>query len=498
MLGENQNVKTVNLLSVSTAKNTTEILTELVKGSQNNIVLKLHLGDANSDFKASSLVRMSKKSGRAGHLFNIHKHYSGVDHQLMASESFKEDLEKLIDQLFRHSDAYRYKSHNLQNLQDYLDYYHILADAMANEIISHEINHILFFNIPHLAYDTIIYQLAISLKIEITIVTQSLFANKFFSLRRIENYGDIDREKSFTAKIAHKIPEIDLFYMKKIKQKKEKSGSINLKAFLSFTLFVLFKNPSLLFRPFYSLKILNQINKIYQRFPKWRDPFANFFHVNELAYFEHLAEFELNKLDLGKRFVYFPLPMQPEMTTSAIGGSYRDQLLALEHLSKILPKDVKIFVKENPKQGSFSRGPLFFHRLSRIKSVIFVPSYADTNELTKKAIFIATVTGTVGWEALCIGKSVLVFGNAWYKNFPGVTLYKEGLLFQNIIENVPQKKDVELTFNNLMASSHDGVVDRAYTGLVANFNIEENAANTAKTLEKLIFKKTEATFPNLK
>ena len=61
----------------------------------------------------------------------------------MASESFKQDLEKLIDQLFRHSDAYRYKSHNLQNLQDYLDYYHILADAMANEIISHEINHIL-------------------------------------------------------------------------------------------------------------------------------------------------------------------------------------------------------------------------------------------------------------------------------------------------------------------------------------------------------------------
>ena len=90
------------------------------------------------------------------------------------------------------------------------------------------------------------------------------------------------------------------------------------------------------------------------------------------------------------------------------------------------------------------------------------------------------------------------FGNAWYKNFPGVTLYKEGLLFQNIIKNAPQKKDVELTFNNLMASSHDGVVDRAYTGLVANFNIEENAANTAKTLEKLIFKKTEATFPNLK
>ena len=45
---------------------------------------------------------------------------------------------------------------------------------------------------------------------------------------------------------------------------------------------------------------------IYQRFPKWRDPFANFFHTNELAYFEHLAEFEATEIDLNQMFVYFP------------------------------------------------------------------------------------------------------------------------------------------------------------------------------------------------
>ncbi len=495
-MGENQNVKIVNLLAISTAKNTNQILSDLIKNSNDEISLKLHLGDSTSDFKASSLVRMNKKSGTLGHLFNEYKEHVGADHQLLASENFKKDLETLIDQLFRHSSAYRYKSHHLQNLQDYLDYYHILADAIAAKIISKQINHVLFFNIPHLAYDTIIYQIAKSLNIDVTIVTQSLFPNKFFSLRNIETYGEINSNKSLGNKKQLKIPELDLFYMKKIKQEKEKSGKINLKALVNLILFIFYKKPSLCVRPFHLLRILTGIHKVYNAFPKWRDPFASFFHVNELAYFRHLAEFEKATLNLDQKFVYFPLPMQPEMTTSAIGGKYRDQLLALEHLSEILPEDVKIFVKENPKQGSFARGPLFFHRLSRIKSVTFVPSFADTRELAKKSIFVATVTGTVGWESLCLGKSVLVFGNAWYKKFPGVSEFSKNISIQEIIANVPEKNQLSNTFDQLIKSSHDGVIDRAYNGLVKPFDSEENKIVTARIIKKLILGEIKTTFFN--
>ena len=59
------------------------------------------------------------------HLFKTNKIYTGTYHKILASDHFSKDLETFIDQLYRHSDAYRYKSHNLKNLQDYLDYYHI-------------------------------------------------------------------------------------------------------------------------------------------------------------------------------------------------------------------------------------------------------------------------------------------------------------------------------------------------------------------------------------
>ena len=151
-------------------------------------------------------------------------------------------------------------------------------------------------------------------------------------------------------------------------------------------------------------------------------------------------------------------------------------------------------MKENPKQGSYARGPLFFHRISRIKSICFIPSYADTNLLTEKAIFIATVTGTVGWEALCRGKNILVFGNAWYKDFPGVIKYNDCLTYEEIIKKSSTEKSLLFKFQKLMAISHDGVIDRAYTNLVKNYDVEENINKTAKSISELILKKQEVTF----
>lgn len=491
---KNNHLKKVNLLAVSTAKNTNAILKEIIKINHGYINLKIHLGDVTSDFKASSLVRMNNKPGKKGHLLKKNKSYIGTGHKLLESEDFCQNLETFVDQLYRHSDAYRYKSHNLKNLQDYIDYYHILADAISSEIFSKEINHVLFFNIPHLAYDTIIYQIAMSLRIPITIVTQSLFPDKFFSLNKIECYGDFNQDRNIKKDKLKKIPKLNLFYMKKIKQKNEKSGRINLRTLIHFLMFLIFKMPSLFFKPISMLKTLIRIQKIYKKFPKWRDPFANFFHTNELSYFEHLAEFENHKINFEENYVYFPLPMQPEMTTSAIGGKFRDQLLALEKLSEILPSGIKIYVKENPKQGSYARGPLFFHRLSRIKSICFVPSYTDTNLLTEKAIFVATVTGTVGWEALCKGKNILVFGHAWFKDFPGVIKYHENLTYEEITKQKPNEKLILAKFQNLMGLSHDGVIDRAYTNLVTNYDINTNINKTAQTISKLILRKEKITF----
>ena len=45
-----------------------------------------------------------------------------------------------------------------------------------------------------------------------------------------------------------------------------------------------------------------------------------------------------------------------------------------------------------------------------------------------------------------------------------------------------------------MALSHDGVIDRAYTNLVKNYDIDINNKKTAETISRLILRNEKVTF----
>jgi len=53
----------------------------------------------------------------------------------------------------------------------------------------------------------------------------------------------------------------------------------------NFLKYVALRDPAKLLRPGYLVAMLRRISAIYGALPDWRDPFARFFHVNELAYF---------------------------------------------------------------------------------------------------------------------------------------------------------------------------------------------------------------------
>ncbi|MEZ7900484.1 MAG: hypothetical protein QMC34_01105 [Flavobacteriales bacterium] len=127
------------------------------------------------------------------------------------------------------------------------------------------------------------------------------------------------------------------------------------------------------------------------------------------------------KLSLDENYVFVGLHMQPEKTSQPMGGEYDNQLMMIKILVDSVPEGWKVYVKEHPNQfnvrkvaNTHYRDKLFYECLQGIKNVELVPLELDSEALIIKAKMVATLTGTLGWEAITKNIPALIFGNSYY------------------------------------------------------------------------------------
>lgn len=114
--------------------------------------------------------------------------------------------------------------------------------------------------------------------------------------------------------------------------------------------------------------------------------------------------------DLKKyRLVYFPLHMEPEVTLLSGSPEFNNSLEALTWISKSLPADTLLVVKENPLSFGI-RSKQYYNNLRRIGNVVLADPRVHSWDWIKAATVVATITGTAGFEAVYFGKPVLTFG----------------------------------------------------------------------------------------
>ena len=483
----------INLLCDARGTFREDFMNKMIDLSEGEVSLGCHLGYEAADYHGVSLQMLNSKVGRAGSV--ISKRLSSNSLSALVGDSYDQILETTVEQLYRTSPDYSYRAHNIRHVQDYLDYFHIVVDAAAEIIDGRKITHALFYCVPHLFYDTVFYEVAKVMGVKITILSWSQFEGRFFSMRDVSHLGNFDpMEVDASPYPINQGSVPDLFYMQDSWQREGQTGRISAKVVMQLLKHLLRSDPLKLLNPFAVSQNVKRISNLYGRLPDWRDPFAKFFHTNELAYFEYLAQFENKSVDLNQKYIYVPLHNQPEMSTSALGGIFRDQALLIEALARDLPTDWKIFVKENPRQGAYARGPMFFHRLKRIPSVEIMPSNANTHALSKNAQFVASVTGTVGWEAIRQGTPAMVFGAAWYGSLEGVVHYKPGLDFMKIARTKVNHDKLQTDTGALYSKSHVGVIEQLFFPLLPDLDHNQNTLNVAQTALSLLREEIEPTF----
>ena len=334
---------------------------------------------------------------------------------------------------------------------DYADYFNIYFQYFYNLIVEEKPDAIFFDNIPHIGPDIVLHEVAKAMGVKNVLFYQTLFPNRVMYCECVEKLGDPEHmikmsEDSF---VIEKRFKKDLFYMRK--------------NFLSVGIFRNIRDIRHLY-----LSVVNLL-----KFPY------------TLAYWRRMRAHISKEIDFSKDFVYFPLHLQPEMTTDSLGERYYDQMLAIERVSELLPEGWFVYVKENPYQDEFRRGRGFFQRLEMLKNVKLVPNETSSYDLIEKSKFVATITGTAGWEALTGGRNVLTFGHAWYNHMPGAFCYSNDFKLETILNYKIDHSELQAAFDKLYKCFGKAVVVEDYKKMIKDYDARKNVKNIAALVEKL-------------
>ncbi|MDD5306763.1 MAG: hypothetical protein PHU25_05520 [Deltaproteobacteria bacterium] len=117
--------------------------------------------------------------------------------------------------------------------------------------------------------------------------------------------------------------------------------------------------------------------------------------------------------EIVRPFVYFPLHLEPEATTSVYAPYFKYQDIVIDWLAKSLPAGVDLVLKENPKMWG-NRSRRFYQNAARIPGVRWIDPRTSSRDLTLKSSAVVTITGTVAIEALALNKPVAIMGNPPY------------------------------------------------------------------------------------
>jgi hypothetical protein len=368
------------------------------------------------------------------------------------------ELIKFLDMFYREKRSRGVNSHEQIHIaKNYFRLFIWLLDAKR-------IDHVLFSIMPIIGLDYICYLAARRLNIRTTLCYQSQFPNRFLYCNSIDDFGYFSEAPEHDDLAPPQIQwgyKKELFYMKKGLYKSRKAPSKGL-TWMRETFRFGVRTSSKPMRYSGVIENLNQSRDF------------------EFSYEKYAVNAE--QLDITTNYVYFPLHLQPELTTSGLGGDYSDQLDAIEKLASMVPSDWKVYVKENPKQGYEQRGIEFYRRMLTFANVIYISKDVDTYWLMENCRFVATITGTAGWESITGGKPCLYFGLAWYASIPGAIKYKNSLTVEEILNTKVDQIAQENAFSSLYRKTRAGIVDRNYRLIYPDYSI----TNNAKYLEQFI------------
>lgn len=177
----------------------------------------------------------------------------------------------------------------------------------------------------------------------------------------------------------------------------------------------------------------------------------------------------------NEKFIYFPLGVDEERNQLISTPFYTNQIELIRNISKSLPIDYKLYVKETPDQSV-----RYWRPINEYKEILSIPNvrlfhpHSSAEKFLKNCSLVISVGGSSSFEATFFAKPSIVFANLTYTILPSVFRV-------NSLEELPKliKKSLE--------TSVEAVDLDRYLVFLENNTIDSDPIEIIKNYQQLFY-----------
>ena len=201
------------------------------------------------------------------------------------------------------------------------------------------------------------------------------------------------------------------------------------------------------------------------------------------------AHFKFKRKKFSKR-IFYPLHVHPETTTTLYSektiNNFSVQLDVINYLSRFIPGNFGLIVKEHPHMVG-TRDSGYYKEIDNLYNVDFMPDNDSQFDAIMTSHAIITHCGTVGLEALILGKPVLTLEDSYYDFMKGIirlknlseTEYMLTSLSTYEVDDVQLEKDLALLLYSNYENVKNFTIDHWAEGI-----IDENLERFVSAIER--------------
>ena len=159
-------------------------------------------------------------------------------------------------------------------------------------------------------------------------------------------------------------------------------------------------------------------------------------------YLEKIVQkYFVKDIDEKSKFIYFPLQVEPE-NSLLIGSPFlTNQLELIKNISKSLPIDYDLYVKEHPMMSTRGwRNPSFYKKILELPNVRLLHPLVQNEKILQNCSAVITISSTAGMEAAFYGKSTIVFADVLYSMLSSVHRLSNMDLLPETISSILNEK----------------------------------------------------------